>query len=694
MLLKGPRLIIRGELQEEYLSRLHKGHLSASKVQENAKQHMYWTGINADIQDYTKRCQECIKRSQAAKEPLQPHDIPEGPWMKIGIDYFTFDGNSYVLICDYFSKFPFLYRAKTSFWSLRDRLIYLFSIEGYPDEIVSDNGPPFQSKEFAKFLSGLGIKHTTSSPGYPHSNGFIEWHIQMVKNMLSKSSNTRSFQEVLADLRTTRIGMGLPSPAEILHGRNLTTRAQAEIDIKAIRSVLQERQLKMTLDHDSSRRAKKARPLVVGERYHVLGPGNKWIDAFVTGITESGRSYEIQVDATGKQLTRNRSHIRPRSPDIPHMHASFFQRNAVPSATSDGNEPSERQNSVISGRQQLANGQKTVLSGNRKGSIKQTNTSQVLVSETVPDRRVQPSRQAMMTRFGDNPVTSTVSIPPRRQPGCDTSIRNRREFKLNVTDPDLLIPIKQTRVTTRHSDLREPQPSSSDSQPASSQPVSETTTSESSVSLPSSPSGSSSTESTSTSGTDSSSSETSSESSSQPSSNAASPETNSSASTSQSTSPKLLEMERSFNSLLVGTRDRQGHPVTRSQIDNLRDQQQRIDILKQVASQLQNQPTPVSAPPVANMPLPPYPQRCPSDKGSKNQVQAENANALHKSSDSETDRLQDIQEEPRRHIGPSRVKELAKFFMPTSNEEENSRVNSRTRRMKLFEPKKEKENDN
>ena len=157
---------------------------------------MYWTGIDADIEDYTKQCQECIKRSQVPKEPLQPHDIPEGPWRKLGIDYFTFDGNSYVLICDYFSKFPFLYRAKTSFWSLRDRLIDLFSIEGYPDEIVSDNGPPFQSKEFAKFLSGLGIKHTTSSPGYPSSNGFIEQHIQMVKNMLSKSSNTRSFQAV------------------------------------------------------------------------------------------------------------------------------------------------------------------------------------------------------------------------------------------------------------------------------------------------------------------------------------------------------------------------------------------------------------------------------------------------------------------------------------------------------------------
>ena len=302
----------------------------------------------------------------------------------------------------------------------------------------------------------------------------------------------------------------------------------------------------------------------------------------------------------------------------------------------------------------------------------------------MPDRRVQPSRRAKMTRFGDNPVTSTVSSPPRRQPGRDTSTRNRRNFKLNVTDPDLLIPIKQTAVTTKHSDLREPQPSPSDSQPASSQPVSETTTSESSVSLPSSPSGSSSTESTSTSGTDSSSSsETSSE----------SPETSSSASTLRSTSPELLEMERSFNSLLAGTRDRQGHPLTRSQMDNLRDQQQRIAVLKQVASQPQNQPWPVSAPPVANMPLPPYPRRRPSDKGSKRQVQAENANAPRKSSDSETDRLQDIQEEPHRCIGSSRVKELAKFFTPTSDEEENSRVNNRTRCKKLFEPKKEEESE-
>ena len=34
-----------------------------------------------------------------------------------------------------------------------------------------------------------------------------------------------------------------------------------------------------------------------------------------------------------------------------------------------------------------------------------------------------------------------------------------------------------------------------------------------------------------------------------------------------------------------------------------------------------------------------------------------------------------------------------KFFTPTSDEEENSRVNNRTRRKKLFEPKREEESE-
>ena len=60
LLLMGPRIVIPSCLQEEYLQRLHQGHLSATKIEQNACQHLYWPGLDADIADYTRRCQECI----------------------------------------------------------------------------------------------------------------------------------------------------------------------------------------------------------------------------------------------------------------------------------------------------------------------------------------------------------------------------------------------------------------------------------------------------------------------------------------------------------------------------------------------------------------------------------------------------------------------------------------------------------
>ena len=187
LLLKGPHIVIPSCLHEEYLERMHYGHLSASKIQDNARQHLYWPGLDADITDYMRRCQECIKKAHPPKEPLQAHDVPSQPWEHIAMDHFYQNGRLYLLVCDYFSKFPFIFQTKsTSFAYIKEQLEELFGLEGAPDEITSDNGPPFSSREFNSFLSGLGIKHTTLSPNYPQSNGFIERQIQTVKRLMEK----------------------------------------------------------------------------------------------------------------------------------------------------------------------------------------------------------------------------------------------------------------------------------------------------------------------------------------------------------------------------------------------------------------------------------------------------------------------------------------------------------------------------
>ena len=262
------------------------------------------------------------------------------------MDFFDFKGKTFVLICDYFSKFPFMYASKTSWGSLKDRSIDLFASEGFPDEIVTDNGPPFNSHDFNSYLSRHGIRHTTSSPHYPQSNGFIERQIQTVKNMLFKSeSETRSFQEVLGELRSTRIGDGLPSPAEMLHGRSLVTKETTTVDFKKVRATLMKRQAGQTKAHDKSHRAKAHRKLVMGERCVVLGKKNQWYDCHIAGIGQDGRNYTVQFEETGQRLQRTRCHIKPLGPDIPQLHPSFLSGERRGEVTTRN----EAQNSVLSG---------------------------------------------------------------------------------------------------------------------------------------------------------------------------------------------------------------------------------------------------------------------------------------------------------------------------------------------------------
>ena len=43
------------------------------------------------------------------KEPLQAHDVPSQPLEHIVMDHFYHSGRLYLIVCDYFSKFPFIF---------------------------------------------------------------------------------------------------------------------------------------------------------------------------------------------------------------------------------------------------------------------------------------------------------------------------------------------------------------------------------------------------------------------------------------------------------------------------------------------------------------------------------------------------------------------------------------------------------
>ena len=134
--------------------------------------------------------------------------------------------------------------------------------------------------------------------------------------MEKASSTGRSHQEALTSLRAQPLGDGLPSPAEILHGRSLVTRKASPVDLTAVCQSLIALQAKYTKSHDKARQAKTQRALVIGEEVYFLSGKNEWQIGIVTGTIDTGRSYNILIDE-GTSLRRNRSHLKHSCHDIP-----------------------------------------------------------------------------------------------------------------------------------------------------------------------------------------------------------------------------------------------------------------------------------------------------------------------------------------------------------------------------------------
>ena len=123
-------------------------------------------------------------------------------------------------MADYFSKFPYVFPvASTHHFKTITHLRELFAAEGIPAVVMSDNGPPFNREGFRQFAHDFDFMHTTSSPHFHQSNGFIEAMVKKVKNAYRKMDGSPNAQaRALLQLRDTPIMADLPSPAEILHG--------------------------------------------------------------------------------------------------------------------------------------------------------------------------------------------------------------------------------------------------------------------------------------------------------------------------------------------------------------------------------------------------------------------------------------------------------------------------------------------
>ncbi|GFX74229.1 uncharacterized protein K02A2.6 [Trichonephila clavipes] len=85
-----------------------------------------------------------------------------------------------------------------------------FARFGLPRVLVSDNGSQFTSYEFQRFMHKNGVRHKTSAPFKPSSNGQAERYVATLKQSLKLCINTKSSHVILKRDIRTRIDLLLP----------------------------------------------------------------------------------------------------------------------------------------------------------------------------------------------------------------------------------------------------------------------------------------------------------------------------------------------------------------------------------------------------------------------------------------------------------------------------------------------------
>jgi hypothetical protein len=232
------RLAIPKGHRQEIMRSLHDqhGHLALERVLDLARNRFFWPDMTKDIKKYISECHKCsvAKDAPIPKAEMKPTTIevnePFSRWHVDVIGPFTVQstlGNKYVVVAqDAFSKWPeakpisaCTTEAITS-W-IDTAIIQRF---GLPDEIMSDQGSQFQSREFKRFAETKGFKSIESAPYHHQTNGVVERFNRTLEQMIRTTCDeTNKWDQVvdqcLFSYRTTKHKVTKKTPFEITYGK-------------------------------------------------------------------------------------------------------------------------------------------------------------------------------------------------------------------------------------------------------------------------------------------------------------------------------------------------------------------------------------------------------------------------------------------------------------------------------------------
>ena len=123
------------------------GHSGIDKMTLRARESVFWPGILNDIRTLAETCTVCQENSKSQpKEIQQQTEVPLHAWERLGIDLLELNKEHFLLVVDYYSRFPVL--RKVNSLSIATTVLHMtqiFSEYGIPKTVVTDGGPQFNT---------------------------------------------------------------------------------------------------------------------------------------------------------------------------------------------------------------------------------------------------------------------------------------------------------------------------------------------------------------------------------------------------------------------------------------------------------------------------------------------------------------------------------------------------------------------
>lgn len=221
----------------EYHDAPAAGHPGRDETIRAIRRLYYWPAVNKQVKTHVRHCLICAstKRGGALQPnaPLRPHQ-PVRPWQVVSIDVMgplprTPTGNRFLLILtDTFSKWVELRAVERAHVKVVTGFLHsVCSRWGYPEQIISDNGPQFRSQPWVRWTRRNHIE-LYFSPVYHQRANPVERRCQEVKRALRAKCRERedtwdvALEEVMFNLNNRTNASTGQAPSELVTGALLT----------------------------------------------------------------------------------------------------------------------------------------------------------------------------------------------------------------------------------------------------------------------------------------------------------------------------------------------------------------------------------------------------------------------------------------------------------------------------------------